>query len=842
MELPTQQWPEGVLVVTPAVDTQSPMWRKMWQRAGYNSEIVQWVDVATLLTYALPTSAHTLIVLGEQGLQAVVGESDLFRWRGRILANYRWSVPRIVVATMRVVDLLPRAHLGAEGSQLANRPARFQGTWIRDVQYAIQRAGTYTKLTVNYLLDPKTRADWDRWVDCALAAETLLAFDIETQYTPKAEQDDEDQSDIPDGTILRIAFSNAPGTAASVPWNAEFLPGIRRLLASNLPKAGWNCAAFDVPRLEKEGFNIKGRIYDFQDGWHLLQSDQPKGLEWVSSYYTHIAPWKHLSDQQPALYAAIDADVTIQNALGITRDLKAAGQWELFERHVTDLMPVLYRAGVRGNVVDLPYQAVLKTDMEAEKGRLIEAVQAMVPNAVRPTRRVKTDPGPDVPHRVVKVPGTVKVCARCLQIITSKAEHHKGKKSENPCKGAALLKEAALVPEYDLLEPFNLGSSHQLGAYARHFKHPVGLNPKTKQPTMDKTQLEKLAKKFGAEHPIYQAALDYSKVAKTLSTYMYTPDAEGLIHTTYVNAPSTWRLASRNVNLQNVGKRESNPWAKKARRQIVARPGHIFVQADSTSIEAVVTGYLIGDPTFTAVAKKSIHAYLVCAELGLAFTDAMVEQVKKTHKSLYNQFKTAVYLLLYGGDPYLMHMTNPELYPTKQAAEVIKDKIFTLMPKLPEWQTRVREQAKREGVLQSPWGYRHHFYDVYTFKRDAQGVIQLGDRGEPIVKLGNDAKRALAFIPQNCAGAFCRDTLLLIGQSPWADFMPANVSVHDGYTLEVPEALKDEAAQFLIDTLTRPVLELGGLRIGCEVDMGYNWADWSEDNPRGMQTLCKVDA
>ena len=291
-----------------------------------------------------------------------------------------------------------------------------------------------------------------------------------------------------------------------------------------------------------------------------------------------------------------------------------------------------------------------------------------------------------------------------------------------------------------------------------------------------------------------------------------------------------------------MGKRESNTWAKKARRQIVARPGHIFVQADSTSIEAVVTGYLIGDATFTEVAKKSIHAYLVCAELGLPFTDATVEQVKKTHKNLYNQFKTAVYLLLYGGDPFLMYMTNPELYPTKQAAEIIKEKIFTLMPKLPEWQTRVREQAKREGVLQSPWGYRHRFYDVYTFKRNLAGQIEYREDGSPIVKLGNDAKRALAFIPQNCAGAFCRDTLLLLGQSAWGPYLSANVSVHDGYTLEVPEALKDEAAQFLIDTLTRPVLELGGLRIGCEVDMGYNWADWSEDNPQGMKTLCKVDA
>jgi hypothetical protein len=335
-------------------------------------------------------------------------------------------------------------------------------------------------------------------------------------------------------------------------------------------------------------------------------------------------------------------------------------------------------------------------------------------------------------------------------------------------------------------------------------------------------------------------ALDYSRVAKTLSTYIYQPDAEGLIHTQYVNAPSTGRLASRNYNLQNVGKRETNPWAKKARRQIVARDGHIFVQADSTSIEAVVTGYLIGDPTFVEVAKQSIHAYLTCKELGWAFTPETIEQVKREHKALYNQFKTAVYLLLYGGDPYLMHMTNPELFPTKRSAQDIQRKIFALMPALPAWQTRVREQAKREGVLQSPWGYRHHFYDVYTFKRDGQGRITLDEQGVPEIKLGQDAKRALAFIPQNCAGAFCRDSLLQIGESAWGAYMPANVSVHDGYLLEVPEAMADAAEAFLVKVLTRPVPELGGLQIPCETDRGYNWADWSPDNPRGMRPGQKV--
>lgn len=838
---PTALWPDGVLVVTPKRDVESPMWQKMWERAGYAPTEVRWVALEHWDEHALLPDTHTLIVLGEYGLQTVCEQSDLFRWRGRLHLNTRWGRDLAVLATLRVVDLLNRPTEGAVTSQLQNRPTRYQGVWVRDVQTAIAQAGTVRRLTPDYLLDPKTPEVWQRWVSHALTTAEVLAFDIETQYTPKgvADEGDEDTTAIPEGAILRVSFAIAPGIAASVPWQAEFWPGIRQLLESPLDKVGWNCLLFDVPRLTDAGFPVHGTIFDAQDAWHLLESDLPKGLEWVSSFYATIAPWKHISDQYPAQYAAIDADVTIQNWIGIRRDLEAFGQWDLFQRHVTELMPLLWRAGRHGNLIDTAYRDVLRADMEAEKARISAAVQSTIPDAIRPTKRVKSKPSdPTLEVRPVQEPATVKVCPVCQAVVSNKSEHQKGR--GNPCKGATLVVETRDVTVYDLLLPFNLGSSDQLKAYATHCKHPVGFNHKTKQATMDKTHLEKLAKKYGDLHPVYREALRYNQVAKTLSTYMYTPDEQGLIHTTYVNAPSTWRLASRNVNLQNVGKRESNPWAKKARRQIVARPGHVFVQADSTSIEAVVTGYLIGDPNFTAVAKKSIHAYLVCAELGIEFTDAHVELVKRQHKQLYNQFKTAVYLLLYGGDPYLMFMTNPELYPTKAAAEEIQQKIFRLMPKLPEWQARVREQAKREGVLQSPWGYRHKFYDVYTFKRDDAGTIQFGDNGEPLIKLGSDAKRALAFIPQNCAGAFCRDTLRLLGLSEWGPYMPANVSVHDGYTLEVPEERRDEAIEALVNLLTRPVVELGDLRIGCEVDAGYNWADWSPDNPRGMKTVKTV--
>ncbi len=843
-------WDSGTLVVCPAADTKGAMWQKMWQRAGVDPATVKvlplesWPQMIVPGTRPFPDDVHTLITMGELALNKVTMQSDLFRWRGRTQAIYNWGLPVTVVATMRVTELLP--FLGAsthvQGSQLSNRPARYQGVWIRDVQHALKNGGMIHRFKDNYLIDPKSPREWSDWVRGVLNDGRQISFDIETQYTPKGlrSETEEDNDAVPEGAMLRCSFSNAPHTGASIPWNFEFMDGIKALLTSALPKVGWNCLAFDVPKLAQEGIAVGGRIRDYQDAWHLLESDVPKGLEWVSSFYTNVAPWKHLSDVNPGRYAAIDADVALQNALGIEADLRHYGQWDLFERHVTELMPILRRAGTRGNAIDLTYQADLRAEMDAEKERLRLSAGATVPREVKPRRQVATKPDDGVDYDTIMVPAKIKTCSVCGQEMPNKAAHTKGGK-KNPCQKATIVLVDGMKEAYELIEPFNLGSSEQMQAYAKHFKHPIGWNPKTKSPSMDSNHIEKLAKKYGHEHPIYHEQLQYSKVAKTLSTYMYLPDDMGLIHTQYVNAPSTWRLASRNYNLQNVGKRESNTWAKKARRQIVARPGHVFVQADSTSIEAVVLGKLIGDDNFVAVAKKSIHAYLCCMELGLPFTDDNIAVVKKSHKDLYNQFKTAVYLLLYGGDPYLMHMTNPDTFPTVESAHVIQKKIYKVLPLLKKYQERVREQAKREGVLQSPWGYRHRFYDVYTFKRDDQGNIQYDDDGQPKMRMGQDAKRALAFVPQNCAGAFCRDTLVLMGQSEWAPYMPANVSVHDGYTLEVPEDRAQDAAVFLVDLLTRPVLELGSLRIGCEVDLGRNWGDWAPDNPEGMKFLRKVE-
>jgi DNA polymerase I-like protein with 3'-5' exonuclease and polymerase domains len=830
----------------------------MWQRAGIDPRVATSRFQPTF--QGLQGITSPVIALGEPALNYMTGQSDLFRWRGRQIDTGSF----IVYPTLDPSRMLPwmvDEDDDEEGTGLNHAPARFQGTWVWDVQQAM-RQGLRPRPQPpmgQYAVDPPTHL-WEQWVSELLIG-PRLSFDIETAYKMSKMDDEEwEAQGLIEGQILRISFCAQPGRSVSVSWTAQYLPGIHRLLQSDLPKIVWNGAMFDVPKLESEGHTVNGRILDYQDAFKIVQSDLPKGLEYVTSYYTTFHPWKHLNSSNPGLYSCIDADAALQNAIGIDLDLERNHQTHLFDRHVTRLMPILKAAGRRGNLIDVEYSKNLETEMLVYKTQLEADVQAMVPEELKPRKRYKRKPE-DVENPIpIEVLGEIKVCSHCQSPVSSWADHMKGRAKPtkkdpdtfNRCKaaGAQSVKRTGTVIEWDEILPWNPNSADQMKAYVRHFNHPMGKNRVTDQDSVGTKHLEKLVKQYGKKHPVYPLVADYKKVAKTISTYVYHTrmDSNNLIHSTYVNGPSTWRLAAKNENLTNVGKRESNKWAVRARRQIIARPGHVFVDADSTSIEAFIVGYLIGDENFMRMSGKSIHAWLACQELGWEFNDQTMERVKSEHKGLYSKMKTAIYLLLYGGNPYLMHMENPDNFPTLRDAKIIQDKIFNLVPKLAEWQERTRDRAKREGVLTSLWGYKHHFYDVYTFKKNKQGILLYDDNGKPIIKPGKDSKRALAFEPQNTAAAFGRDSLILIGESPWGQYMSANCFVHDGYTLEVPEELAQEAEQFLVDTLTRPVPQLGGHRIGCESGMGWNWAEvdpknkfYADGNPRGMRTLRKVE-
>jgi hypothetical protein len=240
----------------------------------------------------------------------------------------------------------------------------------------------------------------------------MLSWDIETPYKLKKTEEDEQDEAERDFTILRISFSFRPGTGVSVPWTGPYLPHIKRLLRSQGVHVGWNIAAFDVPLVRANGVEVLGEIQDYMWGWHIYQSDLPMGLEFVSSFFSDLLPWKHLSQAEPARYSAIDADAALRNALGLRDALHRAGQWDIFQRHVVTLDPILVEAGLRGNQIDLGRQEQLRHDLTLEKTKLQLQAQGMVPENLKPKRIWKKPPSDMQGLRSFQVPSQVKTCSQ----------------------------------------------------------------------------------------------------------------------------------------------------------------------------------------------------------------------------------------------------------------------------------------------------------------------------------------------------------------------------------------------------------------------------------------------
>lgn len=767
---------------------------------------------------ATPDTATVIVALGAETLQARTGFTHIRRYRGYVLRDLKRGIP--VVGTFHPTALYP--HRSAEESNADANPWRFTAAVLLDIKKALDLAAAdrpYVWETPHYLCDPDQPGFHAFIREYEKADYPLLSLDIETPGKLVEDEGDDTDEEIASTTILRIGFCFAEGYACSVPWRGDYFDGIRELLGSPGPKLGWNNYAFDNVVLGQNHARPAGTQHDGAWAWHLLQSDLPRGLEFVGGFYAlGLLPWKHLGDSQPAHYNAQDTDVALRNFHGIERDLRALGQWGLYERHIVELDPILREAAARGVPLDRAAQDALRAELALAEDELLAEIRELAGTAYSARKRYKRQPT-DTENRLfetVTVTGTVKECSACGAQNVTKSVHFKGGK-KNPCvaAGAAIVPVTAPVTEWDEVLPFNpLGDD--LERYVKANGHPMGRHAKTGAPTLDKKAVEALAKKHGDKHPIYRKTLALRQATKVSGTFLFTPGRDGRIHTEYSYAPTSGRLSSRKPNLQNVTHGSSNPYADKVRRTIVPPPGHLFVEADSSAIEAVFSGVFMGSEQYTTLARQGIHDYITCLDLGLPFKVEELGNYKKDprYADQRERNKRVVHGTNYGMTPNLMIKLFPEQFPTLRVARDAQARYFEACPELAAWHDQVRKTAHRQGYLENPWKRRHYFWRVFG-KDPYTGTVTVGE----------DGKRCVSFLPQSSAADFMLDHLLALGASPWRECMPANVSVHDSICLMVPEPKVQDAVDYLADLMFRPIPEMNNIRVGVEVKVGPNWAD-----------------
>lgn len=426
--------------------------------------------------------------------------------------------------------LVPTVH----PSFIQRGQSKYSAAFIHDLQKAVElaRSGIRCEPT-DYLLDPlPARAyEWARGYRDQLhkrdvGGEPLyLAYDIET---PGKSEDEGslDPDDDPTYTIWRIGFSYEPHRALSIPWEPPYFPAIKLLLEGDGDKVVWN-GGFDNPRIRHNGVRINGLIHDGMIAWHVLHSDLPKGLGFVATFTCPFQPaWKHLSHARPAFYNATDADVELRSMIAIEAELRKTGLWDVYQRDVVDLDPVLRFMSDQGMPVDQEIRASNALVLAEKQRAVLALLEEGVPLAARRIDHIYARTPANTDGLLTR--GSTRIhrrCDRCGELNPTKPHFRHLVKKSNPCDGAGVVEREEEVVEYYRLSDFK-PSREQLISYQRALDRAVPMTRDKKtgkmKPTMDEKAIKGLIVKYPLDK-LYGRVLEYRELDKLAGTYIGRP-------------------------------------------------------------------------------------------------------------------------------------------------------------------------------------------------------------------------------------------------------------------------------------------------------------------------------
>jgi len=203
-----------------------------------------------------------------------------------------------------------------------------------------------------------------------------------------------------DHGITRLGVAKADG-AFSVPWSATARNLVRALLAREGTLALFHNGGFDIPRLGGAGAPCPGPIFDTMLAAALLQPDLPKGLNAAASLYLDCPRWKHLDEEDPAKYNAIDAIRTYELWEVESELLRSTGQLNLFTERIMRALPTLIRLGTTGIRLDEGRRTEWVAELREQSSRLLGEWSARSggasPNSPHQLKRLFTQLGMDLP-------------------------------------------------------------------------------------------------------------------------------------------------------------------------------------------------------------------------------------------------------------------------------------------------------------------------------------------------------------------------------------------------------------------------------------------------------------
>jgi DNA polymerase-1 len=274
----------------------------------------------------------------------------------------------------------------------------------------------------------------------------------------------------------------------------------------------------------------------------------------------------------------------------------------------------------------------------------------------------------------------------------------------------------------------------------------LGLPVLRKTPSGTPSTGEDVLEELAASFPLPKLILEYRGCAKLRSTYTeklpeQIDPVTGRVHTSYHQAvAATGRLSSTDPNLQNIPIRSAE--GRRIRQAFIAEPGHSLLAADYSQIELRIMAHLSGDEgLLRAFAEdRDIHQATAAEVFGVALDQVSLEQRRSA--------KAINFGLIYGMSAFGLAR---QLGVARAAAQSYVDLYFARYPGVRRYMDATREQARREGYVETVFGRRLYLPEIRSRNRAMQQYAERSAINAPMQGTAADIiKRAMITVDRWC--------------------------------------------------------------------------------------------
>lgn len=513
-------------------------------------------------------------------------------------------------------------------------------------------------------------------------------------------------------------------------------------------KVAWN-AKFDFAIFQLFGYYYRGTLLDGMLGKYLLNEEKPNDLKaMVVRYIPEAAgyeadknfdkiPW----DQKPldalCKYGCQDTDYTLRLMIFFEKKLMETGLYSLYRNMIMAASRVLQTVEFNGLYLDRAFNKKLLEEYEPKIKNALETCLNLpkvkkfqqwyngqkVEKYIESIERELDELDPNDPKDARKV------ASREQKISNIRA----GIFSNN--------KERELVRQINLNSPVDLPAlmfSPQ-GLNMTPLKQTESGRPSTDEESLVELRL-KIKKPDSPKAIFLDSLLELRGLEKMYKTYILgwsekVQDDDCLHGRFQIQGTTSGRLSSAEPNMQQVPKTSVDPNIKK---QLIARPGKLYMAMDFSQAELRIMAHLSGDETYLKAFAEGQDPHLAIAakKYGVSYEEAKAALDDEDHpdhklwKTRRKQAKQIAFGIIYGIQAKLLSqkLSDPKagLIVTPEEAQQQLDEFFEEHPKIKNFMKKQERLLKKQGYVQSLFGRKRRLPQVYSDDRsEAAYAIRL---------------------------------------------------------------------------------------------------------------------